>query len=332
MEEHVGLTVRGEAKSGVSRRQFLRSVAVVAAALAIPNRTLLAAFTQALAKNPKIPVIWLEYQDCTGESESILRAGEHTDLLSSSVVDPGIVDLLLSVISLEYHETIMAPSGAAADKSRLDTIAKYPGKYLVVVEGAIPTAANGIYCTVGGRTALSVAQETLSKAKATVALGSCAVSGCLPSAAPNPTGAKGVVEAFPSQPNVLNLPGCPANVVNFVSSVVYLISYGTWPSQDSQHRPLFAYGRTVHQQCPRREYFDDGPHVQAWGDAAHRAGGCMVRMGCRGPRTYANCPKAKWNGGTCWPVESGHGCIGCTTARFWDANFPYYNNPLPAGD
>ena len=26
----------------------------------------------------------------------------------------------------------------------------------------------------------------------------------------------------------------------------------------------------------------------------------------------------KWNDGTSWPVESGHGCIGCSEPGFWD--------------
>lgn len=332
MEEDVLLTVKGSSTKGISRRNFLRSVGFLAAAMSIPKDSLLAAFTQSLAKTPRLPVVWLEFQDCTGESESFLRGGERTDLAATSLTDPGIVDLLLSVISLEYHETIMAPSGAAADKSRLDVISKYKGKYLAVVEGSIPTGANGAYCTIGGRTALSIAQETLFNAGAVAAVGSCSVSGCLPTAYPNPTGAKGVLEAFPTLPNVINLPGCPANVVNVVSSFVYFISYGRWPSLDSSRRPVFAYGKTVHDQCPREEYFEDGPHVRAWGDAAHRAGGCLVRMGCRGPVTHSNCPKAKWNGGTCWPVESGHGCIGCAEPKFWDRQFPYYSKPLPADD
>lgn len=330
--EEVPLTVSGERRKGISRRSFIRSLGLVAATLAIPTDSLLAAFTQSLAKNPRLPVIWLEFQDCTGESESFLRGGERTDLITSGVTDPGIVDLLLSVISLEYHETIMSPSGVAAEKSRLDCISKYSGKYLTIIEGSIPTAANGVYCTVGGKTALSVAQETLANAGAVMAMGSCAVSGCLPSAAPNPTGAKGVQEAFPTLANLINMPGCPANVVNVVSSLVYFISYGKWPALDSSKRPTFAYGRTVHSQCPRHEYYDDGPHVAAWGDAAHRAGGCFVRMGCRGPVTHNNCPKAKWNGGTCWPVDAGHGCIGCAEPKFWDNQFPYYSKPLPAGD
>ena len=325
MDDRVELTVKKLTSSGhVSRRDFVRTIGVLAALMSIPQNKLLAAFTQSLAKNRRLPVIWLEFQDCTGDTESVLRGAERSNMADSTVTDPGIVDLLLSVIALEYHETIMSPSGAAAEKSRNDVIAKYKGKYLTIVEGSIPTAANGNYCTVGGKTAMSIAKSVCSQGAATVALGTCAVSGGLGAAAPNPTGAKGVLQAFPTMPNVLNLPGCPANVVNVVSTIVYFIAYGKLPALDSQRRPSFAYGKTIHSQCPRRDYYEDGPHVLAWGDAAHRSGGCMVKMGCRGPNTYSNCPTARWNGGAGWPVESGHGCFGCTTASFWDANFPYY--------
>jgi hydrogenase small subunit len=26
----------------------------------------------------------------------------------------------------------------------------------------------------------------------------------------------------------------------------------------------------------------------------------------------------RWNGGVSWPVQSGHGCIGCSEEGFWD--------------
>lgn len=332
MNPTVELTVKGQSRrDGASRRDFLYMAGMLAAVLGLPN-SFAYAFSSSLKKNPRIPVVWLEFQDCTGDTESFLRGGERTNAIESSIVDPGIVDLLLDVISLEYHETIMAPSGLSAEKSRDDIMAKYPGKYLVIVEGAIPTGANGAYCTIGGRSALSIAQQLCSKAKATLACGSCSVTGCLASANPNPTGAKGVLEAFPSMPNVLNMPGCPANVVNITAAIAYLITYGKWPSLDSSRRPEFAYGKTVHERCPRKERFEDGPWAAKWGDTAHRTGGCLVNLGCRGPKTRANCPSVKWMSGVCWPVASGHGCIGCTEPRFWDTMFPYYSKPLPHDD
>ena len=145
------------AAHGVSRRQFLKMCGVLAATLALPVAEF-SAFAQAVAAATRPRVIWLEFQDCTGDSESFLRAFRRADPLSAGVTDPGIVDLLLDTISLDYHETLMTPSGTLAEKSRNDTLTNYAGQYIAVVEGSIPAARNGVYCTIGGRTALSIAR------------------------------------------------------------------------------------------------------------------------------------------------------------------------------
>ena len=46
-------------------------------------------------------------------------------------------------------------------------------------------------------------------------------------------------------------------------------------------------------------------------------------MGCRGPTTYNACSTVRWNGGVSFPIQSGHGCIGCSEENFWD-NGPFY--------
>jgi hydrogenase small subunit len=46
-------------------------------------------------------------------------------------------------------------------------------------------------------------------------------------------------------------------------------------------------------------------------------------MGCRGPTTYNACSTTRWNGGVSFPIQSGHGCIGCSEKDFWD-NGPFY--------
>lgn len=304
---------------GVSRRQFLGFCGIMAAALALPASAT-DVIAQALAASPRLPVIWLEFQDCTGDSESFLRACKRGDPLNTGSTQPSISELVLDILSVDYHETLMAPSGEAAEKSRYDTMTARANQYLLVVEGSIPTAANGMYCVINGKTAQSILEETMAGAAATVAFGTCAWDGGLAAAAPNPTGAKGVSEIVPGAKNLVNIPGCPANVVNLTATIVYYLTYGKLPALDGSRRPTFAYGKTVHSQCPRRER----PEVRAWGDAAHRAGGCLEGMGCKGPSTYSNCPNVKWNEGTCWPVQAGHGCIGCTNAGFWDRMAPFY--------
>jgi hydrogenase small subunit len=302
---------------GISRRQFLGFCGIMAAILALPAsaRETIAA---ALANTQRLPVIWLEFQGCTGDSESFLRSADQANPLDSAVREPNITDLLLDLISLDYHETLMAPSGFNAEKSRLDAIANQYGKYLLVVEGSIPLDAGGHYCVIGGKTASQILAETIAGAKATIALGTCAFDGGLAKAKPNPTGAAGVKEAT-NAANIIALPGCPANVVNLAATLVHLISFpGTPIELDSLGRARFAHRKKIHE-C----YREDNGLVTQWGDTQHQNGGCLYLMGCAGTVTYSNCKSVYWNQGTCWPIQAGHGCIGCVNPGFWDV--PIYS-------
>jgi hydrogenase small subunit len=295
---------------------------LVAAALALPA-TEIEVIAQTLEATTRVPVIWLEFQDCTADSESFLKAVQRPDPAIRNTTDPGLLDLLTNVVSVEYHETLMAPSGIQAHQSREDVLRDYAGRFVCVVEGSIPTGQNGAACCVGGRSALSVLQEVTSQALFTVALGTCAYDGGLAAAAPNPTGAMGVRQAVPGLGNLVNIPGCPANVVNLVATIVYYLTYQRLPEVEGD-RPKFAYGEDIHDDCERHDHFEAKRFVLAWGDEGHRKGWCLRKMGCRGPSTHHNCPKVKWNGGTCWPVAAGHGCVGCAEAKFWDRNTPFY--------
>jgi len=114
------------AREGMSRRDFLKFYSVMAGALALPHKESLA-IARALESPHRLPVVWLELQDCAGCSEAFLR--------SSS---PTAAELVLDVLSVDYHETIMAPSGFQAEKSKDDAIAA--GGYVLIVEGSISTA------------------------------------------------------------------------------------------------------------------------------------------------------------------------------------------------
>jgi hydrogenase small subunit len=299
-------------RHGISRRDFLRFCGAMTATLALP-KSYATHVAHALQTAPRPPIVWLEFQDCTGDTESFLRAKQ-----------PDVDDLLLETISLNYHETIMVPAGAGTEASLSDTVNNAQGQYICIVEGSIPTAAGGAYCTIRGRTALSIAQEVCSSALATIAVGTCAWDGGLAAAAPNPTGAVGVRNAVPGLANLLNLPGCPANVVNLSATLVHYLTFGTLPPTDSQGRPRFAYEEEIHEECERHEHYEHGRYVLAWGDEGHRQGWCLRKMGCRGPETHHNCPQVRWNDGTSWPVAAGHGCIGCAEAGFWDRHSPFY--------
>lgn len=275
----------------------------MAAALAMP-KSVSTVIAKALEAPRKTPVIWLEMQDCAGCSESFLRASR-----------PSAAQIVLDVLSVDYHETIMAAAGRQAEEAKEQTIAQ--GGYLLVVEGSIPTAEAGVHCCIGGRSALDLLREAAANAAAVVAVGSCASFGGLAKASPNPTGAVGVMDLIKDKP-VLNLPGCPVNVVNLTATVVHYLTFGALPEMDSLHRPLFAYGALIHDNCERRGHFDRGEFVREWGDAGHQAGWCLYKMGCKGPVTSHNCPSVRWNEGVSWPVASGHGCIGCAEPDFWE--------------
>jgi hydrogenase small subunit len=299
------------ARRGISRRTFLAFCGAMTATLALPPRYA-SRVSAAIERADRPALVWLEFQDCAGNSESILRSSH-----------PSVAEVVLDLLSWQYHELIMAGAGKQAEAVLNTVVREQKGKYLTVVEGAIPTKDDGIYCTIGGRTALSIAREVCSSAAATIAVGACAWDGGLVRSYPNPTGAVGVQEAVPGI-KVINLGGCPQNAANTAAVLVHYLTFNDLPALDRYSRPLFAYGDVIHDQCERRAHFDAGQFVEEWGDAGHRQGWCLYKMGCKGPQTEYNCPRVQWNDGTGWPVKSGHGCIGCAGPRFWDAMTPFY--------
>ena len=304
---------------GMSRRTFIKFCTAMTAALALPA-TYAPRVAAAVSAAPRIPVIWLRGQGCGGDSAAFLGAS-----------NPTAAEVLLDLLSVEYHEMIMAPAGAAAVRSRTDVQARYPNGYIAVVEGAIPTADGGIHCMVDGRPFRDVVRDVSGGALATIAVGSCASDGGSPAAAGGATGAVGV-SSIVSSGSFLALPGCPVNSSNLTAAIVHYLTFKQWPATDSRHRPYFAYGGLIHNQCERRAHFEFGEFVLAWGDEAAQKGWCLYKMGCKGPETNSNCPTARYADGTSWPVKAGHGCVGCTMPGFWDAMSPFYRRlppPLP---
>jgi hydrogenase small subunit len=284
---------------GVDRRDFVKVCMMAAAALGLPAATGVK-WAEAVEAGLKPSVVWLHFQECTGCTESLLRT-----------THPTLDTLILDLISLDYHETLFAAAGHQIEESLHDAVER--GGYVCVVEGAIPTKEDGIYCQIAGRTAIDILKEVGGNAAAVISIGSCAAWGGIPSADPNPTGAVGA-DAILTDKTVVNIPGCPPNPYNFLGVVLQFVTMGTLPALDDQNRPLFAYGRTIHEHCPRRAHFDAGRFARQFGDEGHELGYCLFALGCKGPVTYANCSTLHFNEmPDAWPIGVGAPCFGCTT-------------------
>ncbi len=286
----------------VGRRDFLKLSTKVAAVLGI-SPAFVPKISTAMQAEEKPAVIWLHFQDCTGCTETLLRAE-----------GPDLASVILDVISLEYHETLFAAAGHQIEEQLHAAMERYKGKYVLVVEGSIPTKENGIYCQIAGKTAVDILKEAAAGCAAIISIGSCASWGGLPSTGPNPTGAVGVGEIVKDKP-ILNIPGCPPNPYNFLSTVVHYLLFKKIPPVDGEGRPVFAYGKLIHDQCERRGHFDADRFADEFGDEGHRKGYCLYKLGCKGPSTFGNCPEVGFNREKTWPVNVGHPCFGCIESK-----------------
>lgn len=260
-----------------------------------------AEIAQSIGATQRSPVIWIGAQECTGCTESLLRA-----------THPTIENLLLSTISLEYHEVLSAAFGEQVEENKHRAIEQYKGKYVLVVDGSIPVKDGGIYCMVAGKPIVEHVRAAAEHAAAIIAIGSCAAWGGVAAAGSNPSGAVSLQEVLPGK-TVINIPGCPPNPHNFLATVAHVITYQRPPALDAQGRPTFAYGRLIHENCERRPHFDAGRFAKEFGDEGHRQGWCLYHLGCKGPETYGNCSTLEFCdvGGGIWPVGIGHPCYGC---------------------
>lgn len=288
----------------ISRRDFLRYVAASAAALGL-TQVQFDRLSGVLADSSSPPVLWLGGSGCSGCSVSFLNA-----------VNPTIDEVLLNTISLKFHSTLMTAAGEVAVAAAQATADA--GGYILVVEGAIPTGANGRYCCVWKEndvpmTMADAVASLVANARHIVAVGTCAAFGGIP-AVYGTTEAKGV-STFLGRP-VINLPGCPAHPDWIVGSLVQLLT-GSSLALDNYGRPT-AYYKTqvIHQRCPRRR----SPEATQFG----QDGLCMERLGCKGPQSHADCDTRLWNNGHNWCIGVNGLCIGCT-----EPDFPAF--PLHSG-
>jgi len=307
----------------VTRREFFNYCAGSAAALGLVRT--LGPLEKALASTSGPPIIWIKGASCTGCTVSLANR-----ISTSAPVD--LADLLIHTIDLVYHPTLMGAAGDLAVQTMQNATA---GKFILAVEGGIPTLYNGKTCTINTQngvdvTALAAVKALAPKAAAVISVGTCAAYGVMSGASPNPTQIKSLSAA--TGVSTINIPGCPPHPDWIVWTIAQLLA-GTTPALDSSRRPTMLYGSTVHSQCSRRN--------EDWATSLSSTGLCNVSLGCKGRRTHADCPTRMWNNEVNWCVGtvtgSGNGadslCQGCTENGFPDKFAPLFstNGALPSG-
>lgn len=301
---------------GVSRRGFMKYCAATASLLALPP-TMVPRIARALENARRPSVIWLSFQECTGCTESLTRSAS-----------PTLEGLIFDSISLDYHHTLQAASGNAAEAARHAAMEENKGAYLVLVDGSIPLGNPG-FSTIAGISNKDMLMETVADAAAVVSIGSCASFGGIPGADPNPTGAVAVRDLVTDKP-VINVPGCPPIPMVITAVLAQFLTFGQIPDLDKHGRPVAFFGQTIHDRCYRRPFYEQGLFAETFDDEGARQGWCLYKLGCKGPITYNACATMKWNQGTSFPIESGHPCLGCSEPNFWDKGGFY--NPVSTGD
>ncbi len=292
-------------RQGITRRSFLKFCSLTATALGL-RPAYAAQLVQAMETKPRIPVLWLHGLECTCCSESFIRSAH-----------PLVKDVMLSMISLDYDDTIMAASGHQAEAIVAEIRQKYKGNYILAVEGNPPLNQDGMSCIIAGRPFLEQLKEAAADCKAIISWGSCASWGCVQAAHPNPTQAVPVHHVIHDKP-IIKVPGCPPIAEVMTAVVTFMLTFDRIPELDRQGRPKMFYGQRIHDKCYRRGHFDAGQFVESWDDEGARRGYCLYKMGCKGPTTYNACSNTRWNNGVSFPIQSGHGCIGCSEDGFWD--------------
>lgn len=256
----------------------------------------------------KMNLIWLEATGCAGNIISLMNAQ-----------NPDVLYLLKKMTNLKYNNSLMSAQGQEAFQIFLDTL---DTEFILVVEGAVATKDNGLYTIVARYngnlvTAMEAVMMASEKAKYVLSAGTCASYGGVSAAGVNPSGSISVPELLGDK--VIQVPGCPVHPDWVIGTIANLIYFGM-PELDERRRPVMFYQFTVHDQCERRSYFENGIFAEKLGDPE-----CMYRIGCRGPVTRADCPVRQWNGYVNWPVKDNTPCIGCTGERFPDGMEPFIN-------
>ncbi len=290
-----------------------------------------------------VHVFWIAGMSCDGCSIAVTGA-----------TNPGIEGLLTGTVPampkvILHHPVLSVESGEAFTQPFKDAVAGTLGApYVVVMEGSvaderIAARTGGYFSAMGmeaikdGETSHPVPTATWLKrmapgAAATIAIGTCATWGGIPSADGNPTGSMSVMDYLGGDYRsafglpVINIPGCAPVGDNFTETVfavlLFLQGLGPLPTFDELGRPAWLFGETVHRGCTRAGYYEEGVFAKEYGDPE-----CLVEIGCWGPVVNCNIVKrgAINHMGGC--MEAGGVCIACTMPGFPDKFSPFYKAP-----
>jgi hydrogenase small subunit len=288
-------------------------------------------------------LIWLHGSECTGCSESVLNAG-----------NPDFVQALQKLnVNLAFHETLCAQQGIWNDNKLVNTSELNSeilleelykeGNYILVVEGSIPNGPDGSgrYLVIGNKPFKDTIAEAAKNATAIVAVGACACWGGITNA--DSDVAKdtdymgvdftkdkkgGILKELGINKPVINIPGCPAHP-DWVLLTVGAIILGKIKLPDDLNENVFdQYTRpkvffppdhVVHDNCPRRGYYDRGEL-----DTEVGGPGCLYKLGCKAPYAHADCGIRRWNGSVSLCPQAGGPCIACVEPGFPDTSRPLY--------
>ncbi|WP_440954750.1 hydrogenase small subunit [Methanosarcina sp. Mfa9] len=324
----------------MDRRTFLKAVGALGASLFLQNYRSQIVKALEFAENR---IVWIQGGECTGCSESLLNGGE-----------PDIVQAMQRLnLRIAYHELLIGQQGIfvedeLANTSELNSeilfeeVIKEKG-YILVAEGAIPNgpAGTGKYCILGGKTYKEIFREAAENAAFIVAVGQCAAYSGVNSADSDikdlmdfrgvaftlEDGEKGILQELGIDKPVINIAGCPPHPDWMLLTLAAVILGKIRVPEDlpevldkwKRPKVFFPPGHTIHENCPRRGFYDRGEFDTVVGGEK-----CLWKLGCKAPYTNADCAVRRWNGYHSLCPQAGSPCISCVSAGFPDSSRPFF--------
>ena len=333
----------------MDRRTFIKAAGALGASLFL--QTYKSDMAKALSDLPETKVVWLHGVMDSGCTISMLDGGT-----------PDILEFLqLFNLNLLYQEVLMMQQGIFVDgkpantsdlnsEILLEEILEKEKGYVLIAEGAIANGPHGSgkYMVLGGKIYRDIFEKAARNASVIVAIGQCATHSGVNAAESDIVGlldhrgvaftmedsSKGIVDLLGIDTPVINVNGCPAHP-DWVFLTIGAVALGKIKVPDDLpevldrwHRPKVFYppDHTVHENCPRRGYYDRGEFETTVGGSK-----CLWKLGCKGPYSHADCATRHWNGHLSFCPQAGSPCIGCVQPGFPDSTRPFYVEIEDAG-